>query len=145
MKGHTWILHHSGDANVPPIRVAHTQALAQTYPYAVILVPQSGVEANALEAWAWSRVYPKVRGPLHDTLAEALVVRALAVRGDRVIISTEDGHLFRAALILWALFLFTGVAVYAPPAPRGNYQDRWWRLVRDGFRALWAAVREGIA
>lgn len=145
MKGLTWILHHSGDANVPPIRVAHTQALARTYPNAAVIVPQAGVEADTLEAWDYSRVFPKPRGRMRDTLDEALAVRALTARGDAVIVSTEDGHLRRAALIHRILFAFTGVAVRVPAAPRGTYQDRWWRLWRDGARAVVAAVREVFA
>jgi len=134
------ILHHAGDGNVPPVRVAHTLALARSHPDAIVLFGLRCGESDVVQAALGGRRITSDGAA--DTLAEIRVtmsaVRALGV--DTLLQSTEPGHLARAYPLARILYWRRGVRVIASPSAPGAYLSPWWLTARDVLRALWVRV-----
>lgn len=131
------ILHHVGDANEPPVRVPSTIALAQKHPGAKVLVADRGPEYHALcGAPVWRVIALPVA---EDTVGEvvASLRAAYALQVTTLYISTEPGHVGRAAMIARILYWRRGVRIVPHPSAPGTYRSPWLRTVRDACRAAW--------
>lgn len=129
------VLHFTGDASVPPVRVRGTQFLMNTIGDAICVVMQS-TEADQL---AQSFNIRTIRTPIvDDTIHEIINALPCLRRGDILYISTEPDHIraYRSARILLA---FKGVRVLDCTnfSDRGSYREPIWNKVRDVFRAVW--------
>ena len=136
------ILHHAGDGNTPPVRVPSTVALARQHPDAVVLLGLPCPDVDILRAALGPAREVRVRGHAVDTVGEVTATYATArcLGVTTLYVSTEPGHVGRAALIARLIYLGRGVRVIAWPSARGSYRSPWLRTVRDACRALWHRV-----
>jgi uncharacterized SAM-binding protein YcdF (DUF218 family) len=130
------ILHHAGALD---LRVPSTVALARQHPDAVILLGLPCPDADALRIALGHAREVRVRGHAVDTVGEVTATYAAArcLGVTTLYVSTEPGHLFRAALIARLVYLERGVRVIPWPSAMGAYRSPWLRTVRDACRALW--------
>lgn len=133
------ILHHSGDANVPAVRVPGTRALAAAHRGAVVVTGLTGPEFDALARALPLRVVTTgVFHPATDTLTEVTgtMPYVLEIGTTTLYISTEPGHVGRAALIARICYLGCGVRIVAAPSAPGAYRSPWRRTAIDAVRAV---------
>ena len=131
------ILHFAGDANVPWVRVPHTESLARYFRSAPVLLGLACHEAAVLTA-AFGPGRVLVCGEARCTLTELTetmaTVRALGV--DTLLLSTEPGQMERAYLMARILYAGRGVMICRSPSVPGAYQSPWWDTAGDVLRAL---------
>lgn len=140
----TAILHHAGDGNAPPVRVPHTIALARQHPRALVLCgvrednPEVRQLRRALDARVISVHAGALTAPATDTLTEVTRTKLLveALKADTLLISTEPGHVGRAAAIARIVYWRTGVRIVASPSAPGAYRSPWRRTAIDVVRAV---------
>lgn len=134
------IVHLTGDANRPPVRVPSTVRLAEAHPRAQVFTFAPGAESDALRdhlGGLFLCLRPPPLAYATDTMEE--LVRALRVarnlQAATLYVSSERGHLTRALPCARILFAGSGVRVLPWPAEGGTYRSPWRRTAIDLVRA----------
>lgn len=132
------ILHHAGDANDPPVRVAATIRCAMRYPRAMVVLGLKCAESEKLVRASGLGGRVSALSKASDTLTETTgtLDLVLRMRTDLLIVSTEPGHIGRALLIARIVYWRRGVRVQPWGSDPGTYRSPLRRTCIDAVRAL---------